>query len=82
MAATLDQTISPADALWALYQVQSKKVKSIFRKKLLEEELKEKESLNDRSFLSVASQVRQEYKEGKVTTCNTLEEIEAHLDSL
>ena len=32
------QSISPVDALWALYQAQTKKVRRAFRHRLLEEE--------------------------------------------
>ena len=39
MATTIyPQTISPADALWALYQSQTKKVREAFRLRLLSEE--------------------------------------------
>ncbi len=39
MASTIyPQTISPADALWALYQSQTKKVREAFRLRLLSEE--------------------------------------------
>lgn len=32
------QSISPADALWALYQSQTKRVRRAFRQRILEEE--------------------------------------------
>jgi hypothetical protein len=35
---TYQPTVSPVDALWALYQSQSKKVRKAFRQKLQEEE--------------------------------------------
>ena len=39
MATTIyPQTISPVDALWALYQSQTKKVREAFRLRLLSEE--------------------------------------------
>lgn len=37
---TYQPTVSPVDALWALYQSQSKKVRKAFRQKLQEEEEK------------------------------------------
>ena len=40
------------------------------------------EYLNSKSFLAVADKVRLESREGKGIICNTLEEIEAHLNSL
>lgn len=38
--------------------------------------------VNSSSFLSIATQIRKEYKEGKGVTLSTPEEIEAYLDSL
>ncbi len=35
---TYQPTVSPVDALWALYQSQSKKVRKAFRQELQEEE--------------------------------------------
>jgi hypothetical protein len=35
---TYQSTISPTDALWALYQSQSKKVRKAFRMRILSEE--------------------------------------------
>ena len=54
---------------------------------ILEEEREEEERAFQKyvastSFLTHVSKVRKEYQEGKTTTCNSLEEIEAHLDSL
>ena len=37
-SAAYQPTVSPADALWALYQSQTKKVRKAFRQKLQEEE--------------------------------------------
>ena len=43
------QSISPVDALWALYQAQTKKVRKAFRRRLLTEETVErKASVNKR----------------------------------
>jgi len=87
METTPGVKISPVEALWALYQAQTKKVKKIFRRMILEEEREEEERTFQKyvastSFLTHVSKVRKEYQEGKTTTCNSLEEIEAHLDSL
>lgn len=87
METTTDVKISPVEALWALYQAQTKKVKKILRKRILEEERDEEEKAFQKyvasaSFLAHVSKVRKEYQEGKTTTCNSLGEIEAHLDSL
>lgn len=35
-----------------------------------------------KGLTAIAKKVRQEYKEGKVISCNTPEEIEAHINSL
>ena len=40
---TYQPTVSPTDALWALYQSQTKKVRKAFRLRLLAEELLDKE---------------------------------------
>ena len=40
---TYDTIISPSDALWALYQSQTKKVRQVFRQRILAEEISEKE---------------------------------------
>lgn len=40
---TYQPTISPTDALWALYQSQTKKVRQAFRSRLWAEEVSEKE---------------------------------------
>lgn len=39
---TYHQEISPIDALWAIYQSQSKRVRNAFRKRLLAESLPDK----------------------------------------
>lgn len=40
---TLQPTVSPADALWALYQSQTKKVRKAFRLRLLAEDASDRE---------------------------------------
>ena len=40
---TYDTIISPTDALWALYQSQTKKVRQVFRQRIIAEEASEKE---------------------------------------
>jgi len=43
-------TISPADALWALYQSQAKKVRQAFRSRLLAEEAKGNEDADMQAY--------------------------------
>ena len=47
---TYQPTVSPVDALWALYQSQSKKVRKAFRQKLQEEEKKPEPSRSSKRW--------------------------------
>ena len=44
------QNVSPLDALWALYQSQTKKVKNAFRSRLLAEEENDKKVLEMKAY--------------------------------
>ena len=47
---TYQQNVSPLDALWALYQSQTKKVKNAFRSRLLAEEENDKKALKMKAY--------------------------------
>ena len=52
MAATItcQQVISPIDALWALYQSQTKRVRKAFRSRLLAEDMADKKNMEMREY--------------------------------
>lgn len=82
----LTNTISPMEALWALFQAQSKTVRREFTKRVLslakqeEEERLAKE--RNASLMRQLNSIRKEMKDGNCTTCNTKEELDAFFDSL
>lgn len=87
METTTTPKISTLDAIWALYQAQSKRVKRILRKRILEEEREEEEKafqkyVSSATFLTHVRKVRQEYQDGEGVTLKTPDEIENYLDSL
>mgnify|MGYP006916027875 CR=1 FL=1 len=47
---TYQQNVSPLDALWALYQSQTKKVKNAFRSRLLAEEENDKKAIEMKAY--------------------------------
>ena len=60
---TYQPTVSPVDALWALYQSQSKKVRKAFRQKLQEEEekaraVKEQQEMVKESMIRAFEELR------------------------
>lgn len=57
---TYQPTISPTDALWALYQSQPKKVRKAFRLRLLAEEASDKREAEMRAYeLQLSAKERQ-----------------------
>lgn len=64
--ATINTTIiSPVDALWALYQAQSKANKKKFRTLLAAEENQKKGTIKALNFISISSKAEREMREGK-----------------
>ena len=58
---TYQPTVSPVDALWALYQSQSKKVRKAFRQKLQEEKaraVKEQQEMVKESMTRAFEELR------------------------
>ncbi len=57
---TYQSTVSPTDALWALYQLQTKKVRKAFRMRLLAEEASDKRDSEMRAYeLQLSAKERQ-----------------------
>ena len=57
---TYQPTVSPTDALWALYQSQPKKVRKAFRLRLLAEEASDKKEAEMRAYeLQLSAKERQ-----------------------
>lgn len=65
MATINTALISPVDALWALYQAQSKANKKKFRTLLAAEDNQKKGTTKALNFISISSKAEREMREGK-----------------
>lgn len=55
-----NHSVSPLDALWSIYQSQSKRVRKAFRQRILEEEKADKHELEMRAYeLQLPSETRE-----------------------
>lgn len=80
---TIDvQKISPVDALWALYQAQSKANKRKFRSLLASEDVKDGGKESSVSFIALSSKAEKEMKEGKTLRFESASEAQEWMDSL
>ena len=82
MAAINVQKISPVDALWALYQAQSKANKRKFRSLLASEDALDDEKANSKSLIALSSKAEKEMKEGKTLHFESASDAQKWMDSL
>ena len=78
---SVNTTISPVDALWALYQAQSKANKKKFRTLIKEEEQKERSVANAKSFIA-SGKSREDFDNDNYITLKSHEDIERWFNSL
>ena len=78
---SVNTTISPVDALWALYQAQSKANKKKFRTLIKEEEQKERSVANAKSFIA-SGKNREDFDNDNYITLKSHEDIERWFNSL
>ncbi len=70
MAAINEQKISPVDALWALYQAQSKANRRKFRSLLASEAVQGDEKISNVNLVALSSKAEKEMKKGKLSMLN------------
>ena len=76
------QKISPVDALWALYQAQSKANKRKFRSLLASEDTKDDGKASSVSLIALSSKAEKEMREGKTLHFESAADAQKWMDSL
>ena len=76
------QKISPVDALWALYQAQSKANKRKFRSLLASEDTKDDGKTSSVSLIALSSKAEKEMREGKTLHFESASDAQKWMDSL
>ena len=80
--ATINTNISPVDALWALYQSQSKANKKKFRSLLAEEDTQKSKTVRTVSFVAISSKAEKEMREGKTVHFENAADAQKWMDEL
>ena len=74
--------ISPVDALWALYQSQSKANKKKFRSLLAAEDALKEEAVKAVCYVSLSSKAEKEMREGKTVHFENAADAQRWMDEL
>ena len=82
MAAINTITISPVEALWALYQAQSKANKKKFRSLIEEEDNQKNTAAKAISLLALSSKAEKEMREGKTVHFESAADAQKWMDEL
>ena len=82
MKTTNTPMITPVDALWALYQSQSKANKKKFRSLLAAEDTQKEGTIRDVSFVSISSKAEKEMREGKTIHFESAADAQKWMDEL
>jgi hypothetical protein len=82
METTNTTRISPVDALWALYQSQSKANKKKFRSLLAAEEAQNEGTVETVSFVEMSSKAEREMREGKTLHFENAADAQKWMDEL
>ena len=81
--ATVDvQKISPVDALWALYQAQSKANRRKFRSLLALEDALDNKKTSNTSLIALSAKAEKEMREGKTLHFESASDAQKWMDSL
>ena len=75
-------TITPVDALWTLYQSQSKANKKKFRSLIREEEGKEQITSSSKSFVAIGTKRREDFNDGEYITLKSHEDVDRYFESM
>jgi len=76
------QKISPVDALWALYQAQSKANRKKFRTLLASEDARDGGKINSVSLIALSSKAEKDMREGKTLHFESASDAQKWMDSL
>ena len=82
MAVIGTPTISPVDALWALYQAQSKANRKKFRSLLAEEDSPKNKAANTVSLVALSTKAEQDMREGKTLHFESAADAQKWMDEL
>ena len=82
MTTTNTTNISPVDALWALYQAQSKANKKKFRSLLAAENAQMEGTAKADSFIALSSKAEKEMREGKTIHFESSADAQKWMDTL
>ena len=80
--ATINTNISPVDALWALYQSQSKANKKKFRSLLAEEDIQKDKTVKAVNYIAISSKAEKELREGKTIHFESAADAQKWMDEL
>lgn len=82
MERTNTPMITPVDALWALYQSQSKANKKKFRSLLAAEDAQKEETIKVVSLVDISSKAEREMREGKTIHFENATDAQKWMDEL
>ncbi len=82
MATTNTTMISPVEALWALYQSQSKANKKKFRSLIQEEDVQKDKIVKAVSLVAISSKAEKEMREGKTLHFESAADAQRWMDEL
>lgn len=83
MAISVNQNISPVDALWALFQTQPKRVKREFLKRAIDEENEDfYKYVHSKNFTNALKKAEKEHEEGKCLRFSSAKDAQKWMDEL
>lgn len=82
MITTNTTNISPVDALWALYQSQTKANRKKFRDLIKKEEVNEQNAANAKSSIAVGAKRREDFNGSDYITLKSHEDIDRYFESM